>query len=61
MLLVKALGYLCQHFNMNLQKDKQIGYKGSVVNPLKTQGILRKFQKVIQLTQKWMDLKNGTA
>jgi hypothetical protein len=30
-----------------------------VFNPLKTEGVLRKFQKVIELTQKWKDLKNN--
>jgi hypothetical protein len=29
------------------------------INPLKTEGILRKFQKVILLTQKWEDSKNN--
>jgi hypothetical protein len=28
-------------------------------NPFKTEGILRKFQKVIQHTQKWKDFKNN--
>jgi hypothetical protein len=28
-------------------------------NPLKTEGILRKFPKVIELTQKWKDFKNN--
>jgi hypothetical protein len=30
-----------------------------MINPLKTEGILRKFQKVILLTQKWKDFKNN--
>jgi hypothetical protein len=28
-------------------------------NPLKTEGIFRKFKKKIYLTQKWKDLKNN--
>jgi hypothetical protein len=34
-------------------------FKKPVLNPLKTEGILRIFQKVIELTQKWKDLKNN--
>jgi hypothetical protein len=29
------------------------------LSPSKTEGILRKFQKVIQLTQKWKDIENN--
>jgi predicted methyltransferase len=30
-----------------------------IINPLKTEGILKTFQKVIELTQKWRDFKNN--
>jgi hypothetical protein len=41
--------------NLTMNHFSMMGY----FYPLKAEGILRKFQKVMQLSQKWKDLKNN--